>query len=380
MDVLKKLLFTLLVIAFPLGEIARITINEIALTLVDIGVALVILTWFVLKKKFPKSKLSRSILIFIGVLILSLILNFGRLSLTEFSISFLYLLRWVFYTALYFVVLDLAKCKNLIKNWMVIGGLIIVIGGFIQYFLYPDLRNLYYLGWDEHLYRLFSSFLDPNFAGTFFVLYFLFILDNLLIKKENLVLKCIALATLIAIVLTFSRSTYIMLVIGIITFLILKGKHILGLIISTIFILSVFLTSIFVLKSEGTNLLRTASGEARIDSINKAITIIKDYPIFGVGFNSYRYAQRDYGFVDEQKMLIHSAAGTDNSFLFILATSGIVGFAAFIYLWFKIFSIKNSLVLASSVALFVNSFFINSLFYPFIMLWMWILIALKENN
>ena len=380
MDLLKKLMISLLVIAFPLGEIARIFVGEVSLTLIDVGVGACVLTWFLFKRRIPASRLTKPLLIFAGTLLVSLIVNVNRLSFIELSTSSLYLVRWVFYAALYFVILDLASIKNSIKNWMLLGGSIIVFAGFLQYFLYPDLRNLFYLGWDEHLYRMFSSFLDPNFAGAFFVLFFLFLLEKILVKKESIALKLIALATFAAIVLTFSRSAYITLIIGIIVFLILKRKAVLGLIITAVFVLSIYASSILVLKSEGTNLLRTASSEARIDSINKALSIIKDYPIFGVGFNSYRYTQKDYGFIDESKMIIHSASGTDNSFLFILATSGIVGFVAFLNLWLKIFSFKDPLILSSSLALFINSFFINSLFFPPIMLWMWILIAVKENS
>ena len=37
-------------------------------------------------------------------------------------------------------------------------------------------------------------------------------------------------------------------------------------------------------------------------------------------------------------------------------------------------------ILASSIGIFVNAFFINSLFYPSIMLWMWVLIGLRDNS
>ena len=68
---------------------------------------------------------------------------------------------------------------------MLISGSLIVLLGFIQLMFYPALRNLYYLGWDEHLYRMFSTFLDPNFAGAFFVLFTLFVIDmSLRYKKE----------------------------------------------------------------------------------------------------------------------------------------------------------------------------------------------------
>lgn len=385
MNLLGKLVLGLLTIALPLGEIVRVTSNEIAITLMDLGVGLVVLYWLFIKKNFS-AWLSKPIFIFIGILLFSLIVNANRLSSEEILISFLYLLRWIFYALLYFVVLSLSSVKPRIERGMIIGGTILVFLGFIQYFLYPDLRNLRYAGWDEHLYRMFSSFLDPNFAGIFFVLFFLFVIDKLF-TKQTLMLKIISALTLIAIVLTFSRSAYLALILGLMTLLFLKGKKLAGLGIVVLFFV---LTSIFVLvssKSEGTNLLRVASGEARLDSMRNAITIFKDNPIFGVGFNGYRYAQRDYGFVDESRMLVHSATGTDNSFLFVLATSGVVGFAVFLYLLFKISSFPIPLIKASVFALIVNSLFINSLFYPPIMLWFWILLGtlpagrqVKGNN
>lgn len=380
MNLLNKLFFLLLVVSFPLGEIARITINEVAVTAVDFAVALIVVVWLVLKRRFTSAKLFKPIAIFILALVISLVVNFNRLILTEFSISFLYLIRWVLYASLYFVVLDIPSKKSL-TSWMTVGGAIVVLGGFVQYFLYPDLRNLFYLGWDEHLYRMFSSFLDPNFAGAFFVLYSLFLLNEAFFTKNGnkTILKVFSIITFIAIILTFSRSAYIMLVVGIVTFLILKGRSTFGFLIILTFIASIALISTLVLRSEGTNLLRTASGEARIHSINNALAIIKDNPIFGVGFNAYRYAQIDYGFVNEEERLIHSASGTDNSFLFVFATSGLVGLLAYLFLWLKIFLIRNSLIIASSIALIVNSFFVNSLFFPLIMLWMWILIA-KESR
>lgn len=380
MDLLNKLLLFLIIVALPLGEIARISVSEIAVTLMDISVVALVGLWFFKKRRIPKAGLKKPLGIFIGLLFFSLLVNSTRLEFRELFISFLYMVRWIFYVFLYFIVFDLNRFKPQIEKWMITGGFVIVLIGFIQYFLYPDLRNLFYAGWDEHLYRMFSTFLDPNFAGTFFVLFFMFLMDKLLIKDKNLVLKIILVLTFIAIILTFSRSAYIAFIVAVIFLSTLNKRKIFGLLVVTVFVLSVSIASVMVLKSEGTNLLRKASSEARIESMNKAIKIIKDYPIFGVGFNSYRYAQQDYGFINESKMLVHSAAGTDNSFLFILATSGVVGSLAFIYLYYKVFMINSNLLKVSLISLFVNSLFVNSLFFPPIMIWMWILIALRENN
>src|SRR3989344_4212784 len=90
---------------------------------------------------------------------------------------------------------------------------------------------LYYLGWDEHLYRLFSTFLDPNFAGAFFVLYFLFALNILIdsLKKQtkffSLFIGLMSFLALIAIFLTYSRSALLMLITGSFIFLFLNARR-----------------------------------------------------------------------------------------------------------------------------------------------------------
>ena len=145
---------------------------------------------------------------------------------------------------------------------------------------------------------------------------------------------------------------------------------------------------------ENLNLLRVVSSEARIKSAIEALNIIKKQPVLGVGFNAYKYAQIRSGTRSSINALTsHADAGTDNSFLFILATTGIVGFISYAYMWFKLLksdSLKikqNSnwlrpVIIASTVGLFIDALFINSLFYPFIMMWMFCIFGLsvKENR
>lgn len=398
MGLLKVLFITLLLVFYPLGEITRIIFGDAAITFIDITVGLISAVWLFLKflnHKKINGYLLKPILIFISILILSLFVNFNELNHYQILISASYVLRWVIYVSIYFVIKDLnLNFKKVIPYFMLVSGLFIILGGFMQYFLYPDLRNWRYLGWDEHLFRMFTwTFLDPNFAGTFFALYFLFVFEFFQNIKRKTNYKYILLAILvisfISILLTFSRSAYLMFIIGISSLLIVKKQVKLLFLILIVFSLNVFVLSKSVLKSEGTNILRTASGEARLDSINKAVTIFKNNPILGVGFDSYRYAQGRYGFINEDKGLIHSAAGTDNSFLFVLVTTGIIGFLGFLYLLYKIINLVNfkiktnyfSLILfASIISLSVNSFFINSLFFPQIMLWVWILAGLTEST
>jgi hypothetical protein len=50
-------------------------------------------------------------------------------------------------------------------------------------------------------------------------------------------------------------------------------------------------------QTEGTNLFRIASSEARLASAQAALKVIDKNLIFGVGFNAFRYVMFDYRIV-----------------------------------------------------------------------------------
>ncbi len=397
---IQNIFFIILFLSFPLGEIARIQFkNNIAVTATDLFVFLFVFISFFkyfFKRTNPTPKLLKSICLFLLVALVSMLINVSSLKNYEIIPSFLYLIRWVIYAGVYFSVLSLDKSvKSKIPLMLTSSGAVVLLLGFAQYFLYPNLRNLIYAGWDEHLYRMFSSFLDPNFAGAFFVLYFIFLLgiisktfkENDWIAKSSLLL--LGGASAMGIFLTFSRSAYLMLGVGLLAWVFLQNKKKISLLI----ILFLFiLGAVYLLvgpKSEGTNLLRITSTEARIPAAKTAFMIFQKNPIFGVGFNSYRYASQKYSFVGQPNNYPnHAGAGTDNSLLFILATTGVFGFLSYVFIWLRVLQIakeKNkkdvfgSVLTVSLISLFVNTLFINSLFYTFIMLWMWTLIAYVED-
>ena len=99
-----------------------------------------------------------------------------------------------------------------------------------------------------------------------------------------------------------------------------------------------------------------------------------------------RYENRDRGFVpDYEWEQSNAAAGLDNSLLFVTATTGIVGLAAYVFLLGKAVFVSfrrlrtlkplNALLTATLIAIIVHSMFNNSLFYPWVMIWLWLLFA-----
>lgn len=397
---LLKVLFFAFLISFPIAEIGKLQFkNGVSISVNDILLFFLIISWILFKLKYKKTKkyfLKKPILIFVSFGAVSLILNFYNLTLETFLISFLYLVRFVSYVSLYFITKEFdSNTKNKISILLLFSGFITVLMGFIQYFYYPNLGNLIYLGWDEHLYRMFSSFLDPNFAGIFFVIYFIFTImfvKEYFIKRDIyklIVVSLISIFTLLAVYLTYSRSALIMLFLSLITYLILIKKKRLILIAVILLILMIFISPKS-FRTEGTNLLRTVSSEARITSMKYGLYIFEKNPVLGVGFNAYRYAQNKYlGLNNIYWQTTHAGAGTDNSFIFVLATTGVVGFTAYLYLILNIFNLskinltKNryaAVLFSSLLGLLISSIFINSFFYVFILEWIFILTALTESN
>lgn len=400
MQVIQTALLVLLLCLLPLGELVRFqTNNGINISLLDLtagGIFLLVCIQYLKNRSYGKLSLSKPILLFISLCFLSLLVNIYWLTPFQFFVSFLYFARLVSYMCVYFFIARLKKKQiPFLLKGMLISGCFVVLFGFLQYFLYPNLKNLYYLGWDEHYLRLFSTFFDPNFAGIFLVLFFLFTLTFTFMKlKEKRLLPTILYGTLsictcIAVFLTYSRAAFLALLGGLLLSLFTKDNKkylITGGIVSLFFILFLlFLTNV---PTEGAHMLRIPSSKARLEYARHALIIFSEHPILGVGFNTYRYAQYRHGFLDVSSWEVsHAAAGTDDSFLFILVTTGLLGFAIFCYLLWNIFilivqkkTVFSLLVASSFLALLIDSIFINSLFYPATLLWIMMLLGITENT
>lgn len=392
--VLLKYLLPVLFILFGFGELFRIQLpNSAGVGAIDFVIVSIVLIWFFTVKK-SKYFLKSSMLFFIAVCLISVVVNLGKFQMNEVMVGSLYLMRWALYACLYFVFVDVGKrYREKTSVYMIISGFIVLVIGFIQFFLYPSLKNLYYLGWDDHLYRLFSSFLDPNFTGTFLVLFLIFVFiirDRFKSSKKVIYLLNSSLVfTFLGIILTYSRSALLMLMVSSLIYCVIQKnfKIILGLLAALVIIVIVLSPRFYLVN---TNLFRIPSLAQRIENSKEALGIYQKNPILGVGFNNYRFAREKYGFPDTTPWgFSHSGGGSDSSFALILATTGIPGILIYVYLLYKLFKLglskikKNpfALILVVSLGgLIVNSLLLNSLFYSFIMIWMWILAGLTESN
>jgi O-antigen ligase len=237
----------------------------------------------------------------------------------------------------------------------------------MQFFLYPDLRNLMYLGWDPHYYRLFSTLLDPNFMGIVFVLTLLLGFGLWKKKHKKFLLTAGQVIAFVSLLLTYSRSSYVAFAVAVLCLAVLTKKW------KIVAAAVAFTGLVFILPripGSTLSLLRSDSSLARVGNWQESLKLIAKAPVFGFGFDTLRYIQPASGvFVSK------AAAGLDSSVLFILATTGIAGFAAYSILFIAMIRTgrHTAFYIASVSALLVHSLFVNSMFYPWVMIWMWIL-------
>ena len=389
-------LILLLIFLLPIGQLGRLEFGQgVVLFYNDFVITLTIVLWIInslaIRKSLKLPPISLLVLLFIGVSVLSLLNGARNLSVYETLVSSLYLLRWVEYVFLFIIVWDLSKkLKNTRKTLiycLIASSLIVAILGFFQLRLIPDFSEIASLGgWDPHQGRILSTFFDPNFVGGFFVLSLslttsLFLFSNR--GNEKLFLGASGLILLLALILTLSRSSYLALAVAALTFAFFKSRKIF---IAFLIIGVLAITFLPNVKTRLEDLVTLdKSALARVESWQKAFSISRENLLLGVGFNSYRFAQDRYGFFSfNEPTGGHSGSGADSSLLLVLATTGILGLGLYFSLHLKIFleglkRRKNPLGLAlivSLFALFSHSLFVNSLFYPAIMEWLWILTGL----
>ena len=381
-----KWLFLLYLIVFPFGQLVAKEIdlgtNVLRVHPVDI-IALLSLPIF-LKRGLQKHQVHRLIFGFVFVALFTLILSLALFSISNIIMGSLYLVRLVGYYSFFILVWNLVDEKifsrRFIYTLLVLASVAAGVFGWLQYLLLPNLVFLKYLSWDDHLYRMAGTFLDPGFLGLVLVFGFNYSIIKYLSDKNQKYLM-IAVFLLVSCAFTYSRASFLALFASLIVIGYLKGY------LKQILIISLALVSMLILlpryKSEGTTLLRTNSINARLTDYRKTTEVIKKYPLFGVGYNNLCISKID---IFGGKTYSHACSGSDSSILTILSTTGVVGFLIFLnvilgarkYIRRDVF---GEAFIACTASLFIHSLFVNSLFYSWIMGFMLIswAISLKKD-
>ena len=388
---LKYLFYTCIAI-LSLGQLTAVSkTGETSLYLFDpaiAGFSLVGLFYFLaVKKSLSIPRYFYFFLLFTVIAAMSLVYSLDRLNGREFLLSSFYLLRWIFYLVSAIVVFNMFEQNMLtvieVVTSLILSGILITLAGFAQLIILRDFENLRpELGWDPHKNRLASTFFDPNFTGAYLVSVLILLFEfhnNLFLRfKDNvrqIILYSASVLFTVALVLTFSRSSWAMMSVVVLIYGVLRYRHLL-LLAFLIAFLAYFAVPRVQTRISGTT-DPADSAQYRFISWNNTLKITEDNLITGVGFNAYRYVQRDYGYLTPDTFEGHSGAGSDSSILFVLATTGLFGLTTFVLglvfpvadYFFKKRKL-NILMITLIGGLLVHSLFVNSLFYPQIMfLW-----------
>ena len=366
-----KILLIFLFLSFISGQILSFALADIRISLLDIAV-LVNVIYFIFSTKALKKTTKKWYLSvfgpFLAIALISLIITRLRYGLTNMNwlISGLYLVRFTLYSFLVAIGVWLKKTARISLPGLFISGSMIALLGLLQYWLYPDLRNLYYLGWDPHHYRVFSTMLDPNFTGIILVLtLWLGIYLYLTLHKNTLLHLLVILALgfdVLALLLTYSRGSFIAFLFGLGLWCYRRNKFFIFLLA-----LGFFCASILMLPKspgESVDLSRTISVWSRWQNSQEAIGLWLNAPVLGHGFNVF---------------------GIHNSWLFILATTGVLGMLSYLWIWCGLYKKVKSVAEKSHqqtyfqlwkisvLTVFLHSLFDNSLFFAPLMFWLWIL-------
>lgn len=332
---------------FSLGQLGRISFfnQQINFYLYEVAMTISIFFLFIKYRFVPIKegwKKFRPVFIFLLILLMSIIFDWQKFNSFQNIVGLLYLLRLILYFAYFFYINN--HLPN-IKNGLLLIAILTIVSTLIQYFLYPDLRNLIYQGWDPHLYRTFGVFFDTSISAAVFGIFFL-TLNQPIIKIIYLLL----------VALSFSRSIYLGLLLTLF-YSFIKQKR-----LKNIFLfLLIFVSLIFIIpkpSGEGVNLSRLYSIESRIADYREGIELWKNKPFFGYGYNRIRYIKNSQS--------IHSGATFSSSFLTILVSSGLFGLISFVWtLW----SLSKSNKMAPILLIFLSiiSLFDNVLLHPFIL-------------
>ncbi len=369
-------------LAIVSGQLLKIPLSYFnGITFLDfVVIALDLLLLINLKfklKQFPKIIKSSMPFTFLGLI--SLAFTPIKLNTSEYFISFLYLFRFSCFCLLAGLIsLDhFKKLKPKLPSMFAISGILLSALGILQLIFFPSLKFLDTFGWDPHFYRVVSTWLDPNFIGASFVLTLILINQDQVLtipRKMKLVLFGLVFFTLLA---TFSRSASIMFFVSFITLSFFNKSWKLlfaTLVLSLILFFGVkFYNQVIAAPN---NIDRNQSANNRIHTWEIGKNMFLQNPLLGVGFNSYRFALKQYSLAPEQYIESRGATSNDSSFLFVLATTGIIGFLAYLFFWFSILKEnfkKNDhqkiILLSGAAGLIAEAFFNNSLFYPPLFLW-----------
>lgn len=384
-----------LIFSLPIGVFGVVDTGFLSLGLTDLFAILTAVGGVkILIEK--KEKIDMSLLLWVGgfllVGLISILANWSGMSAEAFKESLLYFIRLCAYYSLLLVVpIMIGKEYKKLLKVSGLSFLVLIILGFVQFYYFGDFLELELdeIGWDPHQGRLTSTWLDPNFLGGFLAFGLCFIVAHILeSKKLRWVLVFLAVITAYALMITYSRSAYLAAAVGLGVITLIRARWLfVGAILAGIIFVPMsdramsrindfYMSAAALMGDESVVLDPTA--RLRVENWKEALVLVKDNPIIGVGYGNYEEAQWKAGNLHDRT--VHHSSGSDASLLTIWSTMGTVGLISFfgimIFLFLRVWkNLKgNGMIkiyalgiLAGSIAWLAHSFFVNSLFFAFIL-------------
>jgi len=316
---------------------------------------------------------------FIAIVAISLVVAYMNNPVQTWIIGLMYFGRLVVYSFFCLSLIALVR-ERLVQRSEILGltlvsTTLIAVAGLFQYFVIPDVRELRFTGWDDHYFRVVSTLLDPSFTGIIVLIGF-FVSLQYLVKKRPAHMIWIAVLHFAALLLTYSRASFVALGVALIFLALQYNRLRKG--VFLIFCLGVI--GIFFLPrpaSEGARLERLTSVQARV--VNTIRGIQKLSPTTLLIGNGWYLTNADRQSNNTISFISHSSS-PDNSFLHVLQSTGIGGLIVLGILGYALFRSSRSLSLRTSlVAITVASCINQVLFYPWILLILGQLIAQDEG-
>jgi O-antigen ligase len=376
-----------------IGQLVRIPLfgGEGAILPNDVLIPVVIVGWLLrsfLRRRltFVTSPLSWPFALMTTLLLVTFVLGSSAvtfLSAHEQLSGFFYIVRWLEYVLLFFCIADTVRGERdgrRVVDWLCIAAVLLTILGFLQLRLFPDFRFMVPMGWDPHLGRLLSTWFDPNFLAGFFSFVLCLVGGAMVFSgfRQRITLAVAGAILLAAAILTYSRSGYVALIAGLSVLTFLSSRRIFLLL--AIVLVCFGMTNARIQERVMGAFSIDETAKLRIVSWENAFRVYQDFPLTGIGYNTYRYVQVTYGF--QKDAAEHSAGGSDSSLLTILVTTGPAGLAAYLWILWASLSFSWSSyrhgasryirglglgTFSGMVSVIAHSFFINSLLYPHMM-------------
>lgn len=401
--------------ALPFGLLLSIPILEtvnktVPLTLSELTLMFLIyayLRWGGLSSQPLKARVPDCgvIMLFAGWALFTLsaaVWRFG-LDLGQTIVSGLYLARWGAYALIYFAaceaIVDRPAARKIVK-WLMSGGVAVAAFGLLQSIFFPANFALWlhpgarpYIDYDPQGHRLVSSFLDPNMAAGYILIFALLALAFYVQGfKKWLWPLLVLLAALLA---TLSRGGLLGFLVG--ALFLFKSSHsrrgrILkaGIVVMMICLALYPLLAAGIRRAQRFNLSSGDSIALRLLWWSNDLKLVARYPVAGIGFNTIGYVVDRYEGETGASKAGGAVFGIAGDLLMILMLTGIVGLL--IYLWM----LKKMLVplwrlgdsgldswdrafgrgaFAGSIGAITSSCFATIIVYPQIMAALWVLWA-----